>query len=172
MNCVQCGREFEAKRSSARFCSGACVKKSQRGDTPKVIKTVSEAEVISEAIKTEKSKPVAEKISECKLKPVMNMMKEPPEPRLHSGWYWRTDLHRKEVIGAMTGGHVGGEVTKHVEYGNVITRTLEDARSYEGEYIGGGCWVAKFKGEWLTHAQAIAAGFDIENDRERKPLMA
>ncbi len=32
MKCIQCGIEFEAKRSTARYCSGACRLKHKRGE--------------------------------------------------------------------------------------------------------------------------------------------
>lgn len=162
MKCWQCNEDFEAKRADAKFCSQACQKAAKRG-----VKSLSLEEVkvkikaITKTAKVETAK---------NLKPLLNGMTG--EPRLHSGWYFRTDLYRRGVIDAIKADPTLGTIEKSEKCGWLIHRDAAQKAKYDSTIPVNridGDWVAKFGNEWLTHEQCNEMGIDIE-ERERMPL--
>jgi hypothetical protein len=154
MKCDNCGAQFESSRSDKKTCSAKCRMALSRSLIPKSIQTITEVETALKKLRAKKSPSASED-----RKPLFNGISG--EPRFHSGWYWRTDLHRRQLIDDIKAGDAQGTVEKHPVYGNVITRTTEQAQGYDSGHVGGGDWAAKFEGEWLTAADALARAIDV-----------
>lgn len=193
MKCIICSVEFEG-RSDAKFCSPKCrVAHSRKKPSvaqeaqaefdkgfkegfgnndvtpPKLAKVLSPQQIIAKVAKEAKAKPAKVETAKDR-KPLLNGMTG--EPRLHSGWYFRTDLYRRGVIDAIKADPTLGTIEKSKKHGWIIHRDAAQKAKYDATIPVNridGDWVAKFDGEWLTHEQCNAMGIDTE-ERERLPL--